>query len=75
MQDDTIRVVGVGVDLAAGATIRQAHHRVEAIEQGGVLLAIRRALVVQQTAATADVVGVATEHKGDTSVQDYVRYA
>jgi len=53
MQDDTIRVVGVGVDLAAGAAIRRAHHRVEAIEEGGVLLAIRRALVVQQTAATA----------------------
>ncbi len=53
MQDDAIRVVGVGVDLAAGATIRQAHHRVAAIEQVVVPLAVRRALVVQQTAATA----------------------
>ena len=73
--DLTIGIVVIGIVLVSNTTIRQAHHRVEVIEQVVVCLAIGRAFAVQQVAAilTAQVVGTLvlrrTSHSQSTVVE------
>jgi hypothetical protein len=48
--DVAIGVIDVAIDIAA-STVRHPHNRAQPVEEGIILLAIGRALVVQQTTA------------------------